>query len=452
MKTREDWTLSLRTLWAHPLESLLLVLGLAIAIGATTSGLAMVEKARVEGDALLQQPEYREIVVSSRESADQMSTPVVLTQDETIRLSIDDLDAASLSPDIEFAYLAERTRLRFNTSSNEFPPPDAPPVTTDDATKGTSVNTDESQKAVVDERPPIEFATVDGPEPQLDEVSGYSVTTDYFAAMNLTTAEGSLFTTSDLEQGNKVIVLGSEVAKNLFADGESLNRQVASFTSIYTIIGSLKPTGTSLDTMIFMPSRLAQDSTGALAFRGPGGQGSSTTLHFSVASATQLNAAADQLSNWFDNAYGYGNTATSVPRTAVEQAIERKEKTALITVILALAGLLIANVNVSNILYSRAIRRRKQVGILMALGASRRHIFNLFLSESGVVVGIGALVGMVIALGFSALLSQSTAAAALPFYAIVLGMLAAAFIALLFTLVPAIYAARIPPAVAIRVE
>lgn len=443
MKTREDWTLSLRMLWAHPLESLLLVLGLAIAIGATTSGLAMVEKARVEGDALLQLPEYREIVVSSRESPDQMSSPAVLTQDEDINLSIDDLDAATLSPSIQYAYLAERTRLRFNTSNSNFGPPDAP----EDATADDTENT----KPVADARPPIEFASVDGPEPQLDEVSGYSVTADYFLAMNLNTQEGSLFTESDLEQGNKVVVLGSEIANTLFEDGESLNRQVASFDSIYTIIGSLEATGTSLDGMVFIPSLLAQDNTAALAIRGPGGA-SNTTLHFSVSNATQLNSAADQLSNWFDNEYGLGNTATSVPRTAVEQAIDRKEKTAMITFILALAGLLIANVNVSNILYSRAIRRRKQVGILMALGASRRHIFNLFLSESGVVVGLGALAGMAIAIGFSALLTQMTGAAALPFYAIVLGMLAAASIALMFTLVPAIYAARIPPAVAIRVE
>jgi len=47
---------------------------------------------------------------------------------------------------------------------------------------------------------------------------------------------------------------------------------------------------------------------------------------------------------------------------------------------------------------------------------------------------------------------QSGSDGALPVYAIVLGMLAAAGIALLFTLVPAVYAARIPPAVAIRVE
>ncbi|MDX1343437.1 MAG: ABC transporter permease [Reinekea sp.] len=452
MKTREDWTLSLRMLWAHPLESLLLVLGLAIAIGATTSGLAMVEKARVDGDALLQLPEYREIVVSSRESSDQMTTPVVLTQDETVTLSIDDLEAAQLSPDIEFAYLAERTRLRFNTSDFNFAPPDAPPETSDTNSNPNSAAPDiNTEDTATNERPPMEFASVEGPQPQLDEVSGYSVTTDYFSAMNLTIADGSLFTEADLLQGNKVVVLGAELAKTLFADGENLNRQLASFTNIYTIIGTLQPTGTTLDAMVFMPSRLAQDNTGALAFRGPGG-GNNTTLHFAVSDASKLNAAAEQLSSWFDTTYGVGNTATSVPRSAVEQAIDRKEKTALMTLILALAGLLIANVNVSNILYSRAIRRRKQVGILMALGASRRHIFNLFLGESGVVVSLGALAGMAIAFGFSALLMQSGSDGALPVYAIVLGMLAAAGIALLFTLVPAVYAARIPPAVAIRVE
>ena len=60
---------------------------------------------------------------------------------------------------------------------------------------------------------------------------------------------------------------------------------------------------------------------------------------------------------------------------------------------LALAGLFTASINVSNILLSRAMRRQKSVGILMALGSTRRNIFNLFFSEALIIGAIGAVLG-----------------------------------------------------------
>ena len=379
----------------------------------------MLASAQAEGQELLQQSEYREIVVTARTSEESLDQGVVENTEENITLSVTDLSAAEVSPDIAYAYLANQTRLRINNGSRQ--PREGEPA----------------------------MAEIDGVQPVLDEVRGYQVTPDFFTAMNLTVRAGSTFTEQDMANNAKVLVLGSTIAATLFEDGYALDRQVASADTIYTIVGILEESGSSADNYAYQPSILASDSTGARAF-GRSGRFSSS-LHFAVEDAQHLAAAADQLESWFNAQYGIDALSINVPRDEAERAIERTENMAVITLVLALSGLLIASVNVSNILYGRTLRRRKQIGILKALGASRQNIFKLFLSESGAILVIGALLGLMIATLFSSLLTASGQQGLAPL-AVAVGILLSSAITLLFTLFPAMQATQVLPADAMRKE
>jgi putative ABC transport system permease protein len=171
-----------------------------------------------------------------------------------------------------------------------------------------------------------------------------------------------------------------------------------------------------------------------------------------VADASQLNSAAEQLGSWFKATYDGANVNIQIPRESAEAAIDRSEKIAVITLVLALAGLLIASVNVSNILYGRTLRRRKQIGILKALGASGQQIFRLFFNESLIMIGIGSALGLGIVFGFSSLIVSVTGGASLSVLAVLVGVIAATLVTLGFTLIPAIQATKVPAAEAMRVE
>jgi putative ABC transport system permease protein len=433
----------------------------------------MYGKAVSDGKAMLKLSEFREIVVRPKESSEDMLQPLVETsEDDDFSLDYDDLNAKTVSPAISYSYISSRTRLRINSSafieqvksrSEEQPPenPEQEPsgdvsvepaeVVVGEGGEPQQVDQAEAQE----DRPPrpedIEFATVEGPEPTVDEMAGYEVSGEFFSAMNMNTSQGSVFAEQDVANGSKLLVLGSDIAETLYEDGVSVGRKIASFDRIYTIIGVLEPTGTVYDDMFFTPSELASDSTGALAARGPGG-GGNESLHFTVDDATQLENAEAQLTSWFDSIYGVGLVSISVPREEAEAIIDRNAKIAIITLVLALAGLLIASVNVSNILYSRTLRRRKQIGILKALGATKRDVFNMFLSEGGLLLAVGAVLGIGIVLAFSQIISSASGEGSFNYWSVALGVVVSSIITLAFTVVPALQAAKVPPAEAMRVE
>ena len=134
--------------------------------------------------------------------------------------------------------------------------------------------------------------------------------------------------------------------------------------------------------------------------------------------------------------------------------VTRDRNTRLVTTILflALSRLLIAAVNVSNILSSRALRKRKTVGVLKALGASIRGISWLFFLEA-LLIGIGGtILGAGISFLQSDLIENTMGFGALSVWMLIMGMIVARPITTALTLLPARQASTVPAAEAIRYE
>jgi hypothetical protein len=453
MSPREDTRMGLRWVLGRPVETMLLVFGISLGIGATAAGIALAGHAAVKARQTLSSTEYREIVVSTRQNATEMDLPAVpRAQTQMVVLTTADLSARGDAPDVQYAYVANRMDMRLGAlpmpaggaSADGGPPPDG------GLPGGPGGQPPDGQQAGQAAAAQQQQVTLEGPQPALDEIGGWEVSPEFFSAWNMRAASGSLFTADDMKKQSAILVLGSKLATTLFDDGISLNRQILSRNRLYTITGVLEPTGTDYDNQAFSPALMVELQGGTAQARMF--MRFDTTLHFTVADSTRLEQARAQLGSWFAQKYGDANVVVTVPRAAAEAARNRSARLVTIILFLALSALLIAAANVTNILSSRAMRKRRSVGVLKALGASANSVFRLFILEALIIGAAGAALGT----GFSILLSwlmQET----MGFGGILAGLLAAGIVgaAALVTgldILPALQAARVPAAEAIRYE
>ncbi len=119
-------------------------------------------------------------------------------------------------------------------------------------------------------------------------------------------------------------------------------------------------------------------------------------------------------------------------------------------------GLIIAVINILNLMLARVLKRTKSIGLSMALGSSRRLVFRQFVSEASFLGLVGSALGILCSFGLGAVLKYALGTAALPAMAkerIMLGAALGVLTSLLFGgAYPAYLASRIDPVDALRTD
>jgi putative ABC transport system permease protein len=173
-------------------------------------------------------------------------------------------------------------------------------------------------------------------------------------------------------------------------------------------------------------------------------------LRFTVTDPGDLGPVSLLLQDWFEEQYGSGQVVVTNPRAEAEQLMDRNSGISYLILFLSLAGLFIASVNVSHILLGRALRMRRNIGILKALGSSRRGIVDLFTAEAVMITLGGALLGILLALPLSRIMTEALEIGSGSILYLILGILLSWILTFAFSVVPALQGARIEAAEAMR--
>ena len=130
----------------------------------------------------------------------------------------------------------------------------------------------------------------------------------------------------------------------------------------------------------------------------------------------------------------------------------------LIIVGIATISLIVGGIGIANTMYTSVLERRKEIGVMKAIGARNSDVLKIFLFESGLLglVGgiIGALMGLLLALGLSGVANTALGTKLLSVeisWPLLIGSIAfSLFIGVLSGVLPAMQASKLKPVDALR--
>ncbi|HEV2425457.1 MAG TPA: ABC transporter permease [Terriglobia bacterium] len=122
-----------------------------------------------------------------------------------------------------------------------------------------------------------------------------------------------------------------------------------------------------------------------------------------------------------------------------------------ITIAIVAVFMVVGGIVIMNIMLASVTERTHEIGIRKSLGARRRDILLQFVIESGVMAGVGGLLGIALSV-IVAKLVDMVFTASVPVSAVLVGLSLSTIVGLFFGIYPATKAARLDPIEALRTE
>lgn len=248
-----------------------------------------------------------------------------------------------------------------------------------------------------------------GPTRAAPRARGAYATANVFPVLGVRAALGRLYSAEEdrLGQGERVAVVSDAFWRNhLGADSSALGKPISIGREEFTVIGVLEPEFTGMDLQpldVWLPMGT---KAGAAWMRGPWWESHNSYEFNAIArlepgqtasfeqQATQRLRAMNR--EWFPQR---ADTLMNVRLGSINEARGPGTPAQELTIATRLGGvalivLFVAFANVTNLLLARAVRRRREVAIRLALGISRRRLIRLLTLETLVMAVIAAFAAM----------------------------------------------------------
>jgi predicted permease len=235
---------------------------------------------------------------------------------------------------------------------------------------------------------------------EAERLTGYMISADFFSTLGQVPILGRTFRSEDDRVGAApVVILGGGFWKRRFGSSlEIIGKQIALNGTSYTIVGVIPASFTFYghDRDVYTPIGQWNDTSFRdrrvdLSSRGLGRLKPGVTL-------SQATADMDGIAQNLALAYPEADKNVGITLISMKEDIVGKVQPFLI-VLLAAVGflLLIACVNVANLLLARSMGRSREFAIRAAMGASQGRVIRQLLSESILLAGLGGALGLLLA-------------------------------------------------------
>lgn len=227
------------------------------------------------------------------------------------------------------------------------------------------------------------------------------VSASYFSLLGMTPALGRTFQASDddVAKPMAVVVLSDGLWRRRFgADPDVVGRSISLNGQPFTVVGVMAPgfAGVTDDAQLWIP--FAQYAPPrAMNDRGSRGFNVLARLRPGVTRAA-AQAELDAIAGWLERAYPRTNEGRGIELSPLATEVYGSLRLALQVLMGAIAlVLVIACANVANLLIARSEVRRREIALRVAIGAGRGRLLQQLVTESCVLMLLGAAASLPLA-------------------------------------------------------
>jgi len=288
----------------------------------------------------------------------------------------------------------------------------------------------------------------------------YGIGEGFTGLYNIDVEMGRGINDDDVKGRADVVVIGSKVKEELFGASSAIGQKIKIKNRNFKIIGTLSEKGqvsiVNFDDVALIPWTTAQQYVFGIKH----------FIHILVEADSEatVNETVEDIKITLRNLHNITDPekddfSTGTQAQAMEQVGTIMNVFTLFLAAVAAISLLVGGVGIMNIMLVSVTERTREIGLRKALGATDRDILTLFLLEATILTSIGGLIGIVLGLSLSFLISKIlinyfnlTWTFSFPILAILLGLAVSTITGLGFGLYPAKQAAKKSPIEALRYE
>jgi predicted permease len=271
----------------------------------------------------------------------------------------------------------------------------------------------------------------------------------YFTTMSIPLLAGREFTKRDTADAPKVAIVSERIVRECFpgGPGEALGRRVrvgdrGEWLTVVGVVADIRQRGLdqAVQPMLYVPFQ--QERGGFIRF-----------VSFVARTATPASVVEGIRAEIRRAAPDLPIASTATMDEAVAASVAAPRFRTLLLLLLATAATLIATCGIYGLMAYAVAQRRREIGVRMALGATRRDVLRLVLGRALRIVVAGLIVGLAGAAGVTRVLQRFlfgvTPTDPIAFTIVTLLLMA---VGLMAAWLPARRATRIDPCAALRAE